>query len=93
MYKRQLEVRSLNNRYLKAANLRTRVRSYFSSDRRRKVAQLLRETVRIDHTVCDGPMEAEVLEVRLIAEWTPRFNKVGTRSAGYTYLKLSLIHI
>ena len=52
----------------KATNLRTRVRSYFSSDRRRKVAQLLRETVRIDHTVCDGPMEAEVLEVRLIAE-------------------------
>ena len=34
---------------------------------------------RIDHTVCDGPMEAAVLEVRLIAEWTPRFNKVGTR--------------
>ena len=73
----------------KAANLRTRVRSYFSSDRRRKVAQLLRETVRIDHTVCDGPMEAEVLEVRLIAEWTPRFNKVGTRAGAYTYLKLT----
>ncbi|HYF44707.1 MAG TPA: GIY-YIG nuclease family protein, partial [Acidimicrobiales bacterium] len=73
----------------KATNLRTRVRSYFSSDRRRKVAQLLRETVRIDHTVCDGPMEAEVLEVRLIAEWRPRFNRVGTRSGGYTYLKLT----
>ena len=66
----------------KATNLRTRVRSYFSSDRRRKVAQLLRETVRIDHTVCAGPMEAEVLEVRLIAEWTPRFNRVGTRAGG-----------
>ncbi len=73
----------------KAANLRTRVRSYFSSDRRRKVAQLLRETARIDHTVCAGPMEAEVLEVRLIADWTPRFNKVGTRSGAYTYLKLT----
>jgi DNA polymerase-3 subunit epsilon len=74
----------------KATNLRTRVRSYFSSDRRRKVAQLLRETVRIDHTVCDGPMEAEVLEVRLIAEWRPRFNKVGTRAGAYAYLKLTL---
>ena len=73
----------------KATNLRTRVRSYFSSDRRRKVAQLLRETVRIDHTVCDGPMEAEVLEVRLIAEWKPRFNRVGTRASGYSYLKLT----
>lgn len=73
----------------KATNLRTRVRSYFSSDRRRKVAQLLRETARIDHTVCDGPLEAEVLEVRLIAEWTPRFNRQGTRASSYTYLKLT----
>lgn len=74
----------------KATNLRTRVRSYFSSDRRRKVAQLLRETVRIDHTVCAGPLEAEVLEVRLIAEWRPRFNRVGTRAGAYAYLKLTL---
>ncbi len=73
----------------KATNLRTRVRSYFSSDRRRKVAQLLRETVRIDHVVCDGPMEAEVHEVRLIAEWSPRFNRHGTRAGSYTYLKLT----
>lgn len=73
----------------KATNLRTRVRSYFSSDRRRKVAQLLRETVRIDHTVCSSPLEAEVLEVRLIAEWSPPFNRHGTRAASYTYLKLT----
>jgi DNA polymerase III subunit epsilon len=73
----------------KAANLRTRVRSYFSGDRRRKVAQLLRETVRIDHVVCDGPLEAEVHEVRLIAEWSPRFNRHGTRAGSYTYLKLT----
>lgn len=73
----------------KATNLRRRVRSYFSSDRRRKVAQLLRETVRIDHTVCDGPLEADVLEVRLIAEWRPRFNRQGTGRDRYTYLKLT----
>jgi DNA polymerase III subunit epsilon len=73
----------------KASNLRTRVRSYFTSDRRRKVAQLLRETVRIDHTVCAGPMEAEVHEVRLIAQWSPRFNRQGTRAASYTYVKLT----
>ena len=35
-------------------------------------------------------MEAEVLEVRLIAEWMPRFNRVGTRAGAYTYLKLTL---
>ena len=36
----------------KATNLRARVRSYFSTDDRRKVPQLLRETARIEHRVC-----------------------------------------
>ncbi len=36
----------------KATNLRARVRSYFGSDDRRKVARLLRETATIDHEVC-----------------------------------------
>lgn len=73
----------------KATNLRTRVRSYFSGDGRRKVAQLLRETERIDHLVCPGPLEAEVLEVRLIHELLPRFNRQGTRWRSYTYVKLT----
>ena len=73
----------------KATNLRTRVRSYFSGERRRKVAQLLRETERIDHIVCPGPLEAEILEVRLIHELLPRFNRQGTRWQSYTYVKLT----
>ncbi len=73
----------------KATNLRTRVRSYFSGERRRKVAQLLRETERIDHVVCPGPLEAEILEVRLIHELLPRFNRQGTRWQSYTYVKLT----
>src|SRR4051812_10291986 len=59
----------------KATNLRTRVRSYFSGDERRKIGQLLRETQRIDHIVARGPLEAAVLEVRLIHEHLPRFNR------------------
>ena len=39
------------------------VRSYFSSDDRRKIGQLLRETQQIDHIVCTGPLDAAVLEV------------------------------
>ena len=73
----------------KATNLRTRVRSYFSGERRRKVAQLLRETERIDHIVCPGPLEAEILEVRLIHELLPRFNRQGTSWQSYTYVKLT----
>src|SRR6476661_1469285 len=53
----------------KATNLRARVRSYFSSDQRRKVEQLLREMESIDHIVCEGPLETSVLEVRLIHQY------------------------
>lgn len=74
----------------KAANLRQRVRSYFSTDTRRKIGRLLRETRRIDHQVCRNGLEAAVLELRLIHEHLPRFNRQGTRSSRYPYVKLTL---
>lgn len=74
----------------KATNLRTRVRSYFSGDERRKIGQLLRETARIDHVVAPGPLEAAVLEVRLIHEHLPRFNRQSKTWKRYAYLKLTL---
>jgi len=74
----------------KATNLRTRVRSYFSGDERRKVGQLLRETHSIDHVVAPGPLEPAVLEVRLIHEHLPRFNRRAKTWRRYAYLKLTL---
>ena len=74
----------------KATNLRTRVRSYFSGEERRKVGQLLRETVAIDHVVTANPLEAAVLEVRLIHQLLPRFNRQSTTWKRYAYLKLTL---
>lgn len=73
----------------KAANLRARVRSYFSGDDRRKVPQLLREAVRIDHRVCRGPLEAAVRELRLIQQLQPRFNRHAKAWRQYAYLKLT----
>lgn len=73
----------------KATNLRTRVRSYFSGDERRKVGQLLRETHTIDHQVCHHPLEAAVLEARLLHELLPRFNRQGTTWRRYVYVKLT----
>ena len=73
----------------KATDLRSRVRSYFSGDDRRKVGQLLREVERIDHVVCPSPLEAAVLEVRLIHRLEPRFNRQSTTWRRYTYLKLT----
>jgi len=73
----------------KATNLRGRVRSYFSGEQRRKVGQLLRETGRIDHVVCASPLEAAVLEVRLIHRFEPRFNRQSKSWRSYAYLKLT----
>jgi DNA polymerase-3 subunit epsilon len=74
----------------KATNLRARVRSYFSGDERRKIGALLRETQRVDHIVCPHPLEAAVLEVRLIHEHTPRYNRRSRDWNKYVYLKLTL---
>ena len=63
----------------KATNLRSRVRSYFSTDDRRSTGALLRETQRIDHKRCADELEAAVLEMRLIHHLTPRYNRAGTR--------------
>ena len=74
----------------KAIDLKRRVRSYFSGDERRKIGQLLRETECIDHIVCSGELEAAVLEVRLIQELTPRFNRRAKEWRRYAYLKVTL---
>src|SRR4029079_9710174 len=73
----------------KATNLRSRVRSYFSTDDRRKVPQLLRETTSIDHLVCRGPLEAAVREIRLIQAFQPRFNRQAKVWRKYAYVKLT----
>jgi DNA polymerase-3 subunit epsilon len=72
----------------KAANLRARVRSYFSSDDRRKIGPLLRETATLDHVVCHHALEAAVLERRLIRALSPRYNRQGRRPAA-TFVKLT----
>src|SRR5437763_15095548 len=74
----------------KASNLRARVRSYFSSERRRKVEQLLREMEAVDHVVCAGPLEAAVLEARLIHQHLPPFNRRAKTWRRYAYLKLTI---
>lgn len=74
----------------KATNLRGRVRSYFSTDDRRKVGALLRDAAPIDHKVCPSTLEASVLEARLIRALEPRYNSHGTRWRRYPYLKLTL---
>ena len=74
----------------KATNLRSRVRSYFGGDDRKKVPQLLRETEAIDWIECSHELEASVRELRLIQDLEPRFNQQGKRWRSTAYVKLTL---
>jgi len=74
----------------KATNLRSRVRSYFSGDERRKIGAMLRETRRIDHVVHPHPLSAAVHEVRLIHRFSPRYNRQSKVWSKYVFVKLTL---
>ena len=73
----------------KAKNLRTRVRSYFYGDTRRKVGTMLRELHRIEHRVCETELEAEVAELRLIVAHRPRHNRRSKPGKAPHWIKLT----
>ena len=84
--------RDRNGRVLyvgKATDLRARVRSYFSTDDRRKIGPLLREAASIDHAVCSSSLEATALEARLLGRLTPPYNRQGTAWHKSAYVKLT----
>lgn len=75
----------------KATNLRQRVRSYFStSETRRKVGTLLRQVNAIHHIATPDVLTANVLELRLIQRLAPQYNRAGTTSDKYCYVRLTL---
>jgi len=74
----------------KAVDLRRRVRSYFTGDDRRKVGGLLRELNAVDHIECSSELEASVVEVRMIHDLAPRYNRRTKQWRAYAYVKLTL---
>ncbi len=74
----------------KATNLRQRVRSYFGRDDRRRIGPMLREMQRVRHLELTDPLSAEIVELRLIARMLPRYNRAGTRSDKYCYVRLDV---
>ncbi len=71
----------------KAADIRSRVRSYFYSDTRRGIRGLLRETQSIEAESLPTTLEAEVLETRIIQSQQPPYNRVGKQHASW-YVKV-----
>ncbi len=73
----------------KAKNLRSRVRSYFYGDRRRRIHQMLRELTVIDHRVCTTEIEASITELRLIHAHRPRYNRRSKPAKSTHWLRLT----
>jgi DNA polymerase III subunit epsilon len=73
----------------KAADLRSRVRSYFYGDPRRKMRDLLRETQDVKVEQHATMLEAEVAEARAIAREIPPYNRAGKRTGAW-YLKVTV---
>jgi len=72
----------------KSMNLRSRVKSYFYGDERKKVEDLLAETVSVDGVACGSELESLVLEARLIREHEPKYNRRGKTWRKYAYLRI-----
>jgi DNA polymerase-3 subunit epsilon len=73
----------------KAANLRARVRSYFTQDERKRMGDLRAEVADVRIVPCATDLEAGAIEARLIEKHTPRYNRAGVRRRAPVYLKLT----
>jgi DNA polymerase-3 subunit epsilon len=73
----------------KAANLRARVRSYFTQDERKRMADLRMEVANVRVLHCDTEPQAAGLEARLIERYKPRYNRAGIRRKPPVYLRLT----
>jgi DNA polymerase-3 subunit epsilon len=74
----------------KATDLRSRVKSYFYGDERKRIRDMLAKTQRVEHRECASDLEALVAEARLIARHEPPYNRRGRTWRAYAYLKVDL---
>ena len=71
-------------------DLRTRVRSYFTaSETRSRMGEMVGLAESVTGIECATPLEAEVRELRLIAEHKPRYNRRSRFPEKAHYLKLT----
>ena len=75
----------------KSTNLRGRVRQYFTaSEHRTRMAEMVGLAERVDPVVCSTGLEAEVRELRLIAEHSPRYNRRSKNPDKAIWVKLTV---
>jgi DNA polymerase-3 subunit epsilon len=75
----------------KSRDLRNRVRTYFTaSETRSRMAEMVGMATSVTPIVCATPLEAEVRELRLIAEHKPRYNRRSRFPERALWLKLTV---
>ena len=75
----------------KSRDLRSRVRTYFTaSEQRTRMVEMVGIATRVDGVVCASELEAEVRELRLIAEHRPRYNRRSKFPEKASWLKLTV---
>lgn len=72
-------------------DLRTRVRTYFTaSETRSRMGEMVNLTSTVQGIECATPLEAEVRELRLIAEHKPRYNRRSRFPERVHWIKLTV---
>jgi len=75
----------------KSRDLRSRVRTYFTaSEMRTRMAEMVGLAERVDPVVCATDLEAEIRELRLIAEHRPRYNRRSKFPEKASWVKLTV---
>jgi DNA polymerase-3 subunit epsilon len=75
----------------RSKHLRQRVRQYFvASEPRTRMAEMVGIAESVDAVACAHPLEAEVRELRLIAEHKPRYNRRSRFPERGSWLKLTV---
>ena len=75
----------------KSRDLKARVRTYFTaSEMRTRMAEMVGIAERVDPVVCATELEAEVRELRLIAEHRPRYNRRSKFPEKASWVKLTV---
>jgi DNA polymerase-3 subunit epsilon len=72
----------------KSKNLRSRVKSYFYGDERKRIGDLLAEAHDVEGVACGSELEALVVEARLIRAHEPKYNRRGKTWRRYAYLRI-----
>ena len=75
----------------KSVDLRARVASYFTAaEKRPRIEEMVRIATGVEVTPCRTALEAEVLELRLIAAHSPRYNRRSKYPERAQWLKLTV---